>query len=184
MGAMGSSAVVVSGWAGSDAAWVAGLEGKGVGIAPFRPANCGFDVAWSDVMVEKFAGAPVKGVTARSAAGVVPGEFVVSKTGIEGSLVYAHSAALRDELEAAGAAALVVDLAPGRSVERLAKERGFNTAESRQAAQVAGFESRADKAFTPLAELEARWDRELAAKGWDRETIMRSLGIAARVVAS
>ena len=107
---------------GSDAAWVAGLAEKGVGIAPFRPANCGFDVAWLDVMIQKFSGAPVKGVTARSAAGVVPGEFVVSKTGIEGSLVYAHAAALRDELEAVGAAALVVDLAPGRSVERLAKD--------------------------------------------------------------
>lgn len=105
---------------GSDAAWVEWLAEKGVGIAPFRPANCGFDVDWSAVLAERFAGAPVKGVTARSAAGTIPGEFVVSKTGIEGSLVYAHAAALRYALEQAGAATLVLDLAPGRTEERLA----------------------------------------------------------------
>ena len=107
---------------GSDAAWVGGLAEKGVSIAPFRPANCGFDVEWSAFFAEKFAGVPIKGVTARSPAGVVPGEFVVSKTGVEGSLVYAHAAALRDDLERGGAAALMLDLAPGRSVERLAKD--------------------------------------------------------------
>ncbi|MGB3813057.1 MAG: TIGR03862 family flavoprotein [Shinella sp.] len=105
---------------GSNAAWVDGLAEKGVGIAPFRPANCGFDVDWSPFFVERFAGAPIKGVTARSAAGEIPGEFVVSKTGIEGSLVYAHAAALRDALEGKGAATLTLDLSPGRTVERLA----------------------------------------------------------------
>lgn len=107
---------------GSDAGWVGRLAEKGVGIAPFRPANCGFDVDWSPFFVKKFAGVPVKGVTARSDAGSVPGEFVVSKTGVEGSLIYAHAAALRDELETVGAAALTVDLAPGRTLERLAAE--------------------------------------------------------------
>ncbi|MCR6501543.1 TIGR03862 family flavoprotein [Shinella sp. CPCC 101442] len=107
---------------GSDAAWVSALVEKGVGIAPFRPANCGFDVEWSTGFVEKFAGAPVKGVTAQSAAGTISGEFVVSKTGIEGSLVYAHAAALRDDLEQKGAATLLLDLAPGRSAERLATD--------------------------------------------------------------
>lgn len=107
---------------GSDAAWIDGLAERGVGIAPFRPANCGFDVDWSPVFAERFAGAPVKGVTAQSAAGTIPGEFVVSKTGIEGSLVYAHAAALRDALEASGAASLTLDLAPGRSLARLAAD--------------------------------------------------------------
>lgn len=105
---------------GSDGAWIGELAEKGVGIAPFRPANCGFDVDWSAFFTEKFAGAPVKGVTAQSAAGTFPGEFVVSKAGVEGSLVYVHAAALRDGLEATGAATLLLDLAPGRTVERLA----------------------------------------------------------------
>ncbi|WLR92404.1 TIGR03862 family flavoprotein [Shinella zoogloeoides] len=105
---------------GSDAAWVDGLVGRGVGITPFRPANCGFDMDWSAFFTDKFAGAPVKGVTARSAAGEIPGEFVISKTGIEGSLIYAHAAALRDALAENGAATLLLDLAPGRTAERLA----------------------------------------------------------------
>jgi len=104
---------------GSDAAWVDGLAERGVDIAPFRPANCGFDVDWSAVFLERFAGAPVKGVTATSAAGTIPGEFVIAGTGVEGSLVYAHAAELRDALEETGAARLVLDLAPGRSAERL-----------------------------------------------------------------
>lgn len=95
---------------------------KRASASPLRPANCGFDVDWSSFLVEKFAGAAVKGVTAHSDAGTVPGEFVLSKTGIEGSLVYAHAAALRDALAAAGSATLLVDLAPGRSIERLAAD--------------------------------------------------------------
>ncbi|WP_439618570.1 TIGR03862 family flavoprotein [Shinella sp.] len=105
---------------GSDAAWVDTLAEQGVAIAPLRPANCGFDVDWSPFFVERFAGAPVKGVMAHSAAGAIPGEFVVSKMGVEGSLIYAHAAALRDALEQNGMATLVLDLAPGRTVDRLA----------------------------------------------------------------
>ncbi|MFN7101531.1 MAG: TIGR03862 family flavoprotein [Pseudorhizobium sp.] len=107
---------------GSDAAWVPWLQDKGIEIAPFRPANCGFDVAWSDSFRERFAGAPLKSVVARSAAGSSQGEFVISQHGIEGSLVYAHSAALRDQLDNDGQAALSVDLTPGRSEERLARD--------------------------------------------------------------
>lgn len=104
---------------GSDAAWTNWLAERAVTIAPFRPANCGFDVDWSHVMRDGFAGAPLKGVTATSVAGTYPGEFVVSRHGIEGSLVYHHAAALRDALERDGHAELVVDLVPGRSLERL-----------------------------------------------------------------
>ncbi|MFP3542868.1 TIGR03862 family flavoprotein [Rhizobium sp. SIMBA_035] len=107
---------------GSDAAWVPWLRERGVDMAPFRPANCGFDVNWSGVFRERFAGAPLKAVTATSAAGTFPGEFVISEHGIEGSLVYAHAAALRDDLQRDGAVSLLVDLAPGRSVERLAAD--------------------------------------------------------------
>ncbi|MCD7061131.1 TIGR03862 family flavoprotein [Pelagibacterium xiamenense] len=105
---------------GSDAAWVPWLTGRGVAVTPFRPANCGFETGWSTLFKEKFAGAPVKSVVATSDAGAVPGEFVISRHGIEGALVYAHAAALRDALDVHGAAALTLDLVPGRSVDRLA----------------------------------------------------------------
>ncbi|AEQ51585.1 NAD(FAD)-utilizing dehydrogenase [Pelagibacterium halotolerans B2] len=102
---------------GSDAAWVAWLEALGVSVIPFRPANCGFDVDWSAHFIERFAGAPVKAV----AVGANRGEFVVSRHGVEGSLVYGQSAALRDGLEA-GPTALVPDLAPDRSAKRLERD--------------------------------------------------------------
>lgn len=105
---------------GSDAAWISRLRDKEIDIAAFQPANCGFDVTWSAAFSERFAGEPLKAVTATSQAGTFPGEFVVSKTGIEGSLVYSHAASLRDRLATRGEASLIVDLAPGRSVERLA----------------------------------------------------------------
>lgn len=107
---------------GSDAAWVPWLGGAGVKVDDFRPANCGFDVAWSESFRERFAGEPLKSVVAVSPAGAFPGEFVVSRHGIEGSLVYAHAAGLRDRLERDGKAALMIDLAPGRAAERLARD--------------------------------------------------------------
>ena len=107
---------------GSDAAWVPWPQEMGITINEFQPANCGFDVDWSDTFRQRFEGAPVKSVSATSAAGTLQGEFVISKHGIEGSLVYAHSAALRDRLKRHGHANLAVDLAPGRSIERLERD--------------------------------------------------------------
>ncbi len=118
---------------GSDAAWVPLLAARGVAIAPLRPANCGFDVAtprgpgWSEHFTTRFAGHPLKAVTARiddpgRAGAARQGECVVTATGVEGSLVYALSAALRDAIAAGGAATLVLDLAPGRSLQRLDDE--------------------------------------------------------------
>ena len=109
---------------GSDAAWVPWLDVRDVAVASFQPANSGFDVDWSETFRDRFSGAALKGVTATSAAGTVPGEFVVSRNGIEGSLVYAHAAALRDRLARGEEANLVVDLTPGRSVARLEKDLG------------------------------------------------------------
>ncbi len=103
---------------GSDGKWTLVLKGAGVEIAPLRPANCGFDVGWSDHFRERFAGTPVKAIAAWVGAqgdGVprVRGECMITETGIEGGLVYALSAPLRDRIEADGRAVLTVDLAPG-----------------------------------------------------------------------
>ena len=104
---------------GSNGAWSEIFAKQGIQIAPMRPANCGFDVNWSEIFAERFAGEPVKSVTIASKAGITQGEFVITRGGVEGSLVYAHSAALRDELEQRGQANLVLDLAPARTTERL-----------------------------------------------------------------
>ncbi|MBY5768260.1 TIGR03862 family flavoprotein [Rhizobium leguminosarum] len=115
---------------GSDAAWVPWLAGRGVEIDTFQPANCGFVVGWSGNFSERFAGEPVKSVTATSEAGTFPGEFVITGSGIEGSLVYTHTAALRDRLLNHGSAVLTLDLAPGRTIERLSRDLARQDAKS------------------------------------------------------
>lgn len=109
---------------GSDASWVPLLAARGVHIAPLQPANCGFDVGWSEHFRTKFAGHPVKSVAVvvRNGAGAEswhPGEFVITETGVEGGVIYAVSASLRDEILAKGVATLRLDLAPDRDVPRL-----------------------------------------------------------------
>jgi uncharacterized flavoprotein (TIGR03862 family) len=109
-------------WAklGSDGAWVPLLLERGIPVAPLKPANCGFDVAWSPYFSERFAGAPVKAVSAKCyGQPEKKGEFNITATGIEGGLIYAVSALLRDALARDGSAVLHLDLAPGRSLERL-----------------------------------------------------------------
>ncbi|WP_347267076.1 TIGR03862 family flavoprotein [Paracoccus sp. (in: a-proteobacteria)] len=98
---------------GSDAAWVPWLAARGIGIAPFRPANMGFRVAWSAQMA-RFAGQAVKGVALRAGDLRSRGEWVVTAQGVEGGGIYEVSSAMRD-----GAAALL-DLAPDLSPEALA----------------------------------------------------------------
>ena len=119
-------------WArlGSDGAWTALLQARGVEVAALKPSNCGFEVAgWSDYLREKFAGAPLKNV-ALSLPDQAPriGEFVLTAGGIEGSLVYAFSAAIRRQIEAEGQALIHLDLLPqmplAKLQQALAKPRG------------------------------------------------------------
>ncbi|MEW6514199.1 MAG: TIGR03862 family flavoprotein [Pseudomonadota bacterium] len=107
---------------GSDGAWVSLLRERNIAVAALRPANCGFDVSWSEHFRERFAGQPVKSVVASFGATQRQGEFVVTQHGVEGGLVYAFSAALRDAIEAEGSATLHLDLAPGKSLDRLTLE--------------------------------------------------------------
>jgi len=113
---------------GSDGAWVPILESQGIGVAPLRPANAGFDVAWSDILTDRFAGAALKPVTLSTRDQTVRGEIVLTRYGIEGGAVYALSAPLRDAIAREGSATLVVDLRPdlGEAAlsERLARPRG------------------------------------------------------------
>ena len=124
-------------WArlGSNGAWVPLLAARGVAVAPLLPANCGFDVAgsaragtgWSEFFAGRYAGQPFKTVTIRCANSQGQtfdrkGEFVATATGVEGSLVYAASALLRDEIVRTGQATLHVDLLPDWTAERVRTE--------------------------------------------------------------
>lgn len=115
---------------GSNGAWVPLLRARGIEVEPLRPSNCGFEIdGWSELFRDKFSGAPVKPV-AMGLAGETPrqGEFVVTRDGIEGSLVYALSAAIRERIEARGSAEVWLDLLPNRRREQieaaLARPRG------------------------------------------------------------
>ncbi|ROM78732.1 NAD(FAD)-utilizing dehydrogenase [Pseudomonas brassicacearum] len=111
---------------GSDGAWMLPLEQRGVTLAPLQPSNCGFDVqAWSELLVSKFAGAPLKNV-ALGLDDEMPrlGECVITATGIEGSLVYALSASIREAINQHGSATLHLDLLPGRPVDKVLQALG------------------------------------------------------------
>lgn len=118
-------------WArlGSTGAWVPWLQAKGVAVAPLLPANCGFDVqnGWSTHFVSRFAGLPFKSVAIAFASTqghkfARKGEFVATATGVEGSLIYAASSLLRDEIQACGSATFHLDLLPDMPFARVLAE--------------------------------------------------------------
>jgi len=116
-------------WArlGSDGAWVPLLTARGVAVAPLLPSNCGFEIAWSTHFREHFAGQPVKAVavTMTDAQGTTQrrqGEFTISDYGVEGSLIYALSAPLRNTIAAQGSVRLQLDLAPDKDLVRVLAE--------------------------------------------------------------
>lgn len=100
------------------------LAEKRVNIAPLQPSNCGFNVAWSAHLLERFAGAPLKAISANfmnsnRISQQCQGECVLTVSGLEGGVIYALSAGLRDVINAKGEAILYLDLAPGRDLNRL-----------------------------------------------------------------
>ena len=123
-------------WAklGSDGAWVSWLNQAGAEVKPLKPSNCGFDVKWSLHFREKFDGQPLKSVALSFGEFHRQGEFIVTKDGVEGSLIYAASALIRDEIEAKGKAVITLDMSPDRSegwlVEKLSKPRGSRSMSS------------------------------------------------------
>jgi len=122
-------------WArlGSTGAWVPQLQRRGVSVATLKPSNCGFNVTWSDHLRQRFSGQPLKSVTLSftNSQGIEfrrQGEFIITESGVEGSLIYALSAPIRDEIDAKKLAVIHLDLAPDwseqRLIDRLSRDRG------------------------------------------------------------
>ncbi|KQY96177.1 NAD(FAD)-utilizing dehydrogenase [Caulobacter sp. Root1455] len=117
-------------WArlGSDGAWAPRLAARGAAVAPFRPANVGFTVAWTEMFRERFAGSPLKNIALSFEGAGSRGDALAAGYGLEGGAVYALSAALRDAIEARGSARLEIDLRPdvslGQLTARLSRPRG------------------------------------------------------------
>ncbi|WP_374555813.1 TIGR03862 family flavoprotein [Aquitalea pelogenes] len=112
---------------GSDGSWLPVLAERGVAVRDLLPANCGFDCNWSSHFADKFAGEPLKSVLLEftDLAGHTvrkTGECVVTRHGVEGNLIYAFSAPIRDSLLANGSATVYLDLLPQKSAGQVAAE--------------------------------------------------------------
>jgi uncharacterized flavoprotein (TIGR03862 family) len=109
---------------GSDASWVAHFREKGIKVDSLKPANCGFEVSWSQLFQNQFEGHPLKNVAItftdfNNKLRTRPGEFIITRKGVEGNLIYAFSSAIRDTIETKGSAVIYLDLAPDLREEQL-----------------------------------------------------------------
>ena len=110
---------------GSDGGWTAPVEAAGVKVTPLAPANCGVQVAWSEIMRTRFAGHPLKRIAVTlggeaSATETVRGEAMIAAEGLEGGAIYALSAPIRNAIASKGDATLTIDLRPNVSADELA----------------------------------------------------------------
>ena len=106
---------------GSDGHWSEILREQDIPLAPFRAANCGFIVPWSDTFRDRFSGQPLKPVVLSFARKKQRGEMIITQNGIEGGLVYVFGAVLRDAIEKQGQATVMLDLRPDLSVDDLTR---------------------------------------------------------------
>lgn len=117
---------------GSQGEWAAWLQAAGVEVAPFQPANAGFNIDWSPVLIERFSGQPLKPVALTHQDRAVRGEIMLTGYGLEGGAIYALSQPLREAIARDGSTVLTVDLRPDLSLDaltaRLAKPRGKDSA--------------------------------------------------------
>ncbi|MFZ5774845.1 MAG: NAD(P)/FAD-dependent oxidoreductase [Thermodesulfobacteriota bacterium] len=104
---------------GSDGGWVEILAAHGVRCMPFRPANSGFDVAWSPYFRERFQGSPLKNITLRCGDQQAQGELTITRHGIEGGAVYQLSGIIRDHLALGSPAVVSIDLKRDLAEQRI-----------------------------------------------------------------
>ncbi len=97
---------------GSDGGWVPLLRASGVAVADLRPSNCGVVVPWSEILLRRHEGQPLKRIALTLAGRTVRGEAVLTRQGLEGGALYALSAPLRAALDASGTTTLHIDLRP------------------------------------------------------------------------
>ena len=109
---------------GGDGGWAKILGDRNVGLAPFQPANAGFQVTWSPMFAERFSGQPLKTIALSFAGREVKGELMLTRYGVEGGAIYALGAALRDAIARDGYADLVIDLRPDLNAGQVASKFG------------------------------------------------------------
>ena len=121
---------------GSTGEWVPILANRGLVVAPLKPANCGFDVSWSEFFSDRFSGQPLKSVRVsfkndKGARVTQQGELIITKKGVEGGVIYSLSALLREEIAKSGFAVITIDILPDKDlptlIKQLSKNQGKNS---------------------------------------------------------
>jgi len=112
---------------GSTGSWVKPLSEKGVVISELKAANMGFEVEWSAIFTDKFAGQPLKNIELKfmdihGQTHQQLGELIVTQNGVEGSLIYTYSKYFREQLQQQTPPNIKLDLFPHRSSEQLNKQ--------------------------------------------------------------
>ena len=125
---------------GATGEWRQILASVGCAIAPFRPANCGFEVNFSEHFRTRFAylRPPLKNVILTFSGNGQNfrkrGECLVTAYGLEGALIYACGHLLRDSLEAGRETLARFDLFPDTPrqaiAEKLKRPRGSRSLSS------------------------------------------------------
>lgn len=111
---------------GSDGQWQATFEQNAIECQPFLASNCGFNADWRTPFKQDQQGQPLKSIALaysdiHNQRWYKKGEAMISKHGIEGSLVYAASSGIRDQIHARGFCDIHWDLLPDKSLEQLTK---------------------------------------------------------------
>ncbi len=95
---------------GSNGSWIKILEKNNIGISKIQPTNCGFFVKWSNIFKNRFAGFPLKAVELNFKNKKIKGEFIITKDGVEGGIIYSFSSILRDSINEMGSTEITIDL--------------------------------------------------------------------------
>ena len=104
---------------GSDGSWIKILKKDDIKISKIQPTNCGFFVKWSNVFKNRFAGYPLKSVELSFKDNKIKGEFIITKEGIEGGVIYSISSILRENINEMGYAEVIIDLKPDFSIKKI-----------------------------------------------------------------
>ena len=106
---------------GSDGSWIKILEKHSIKISKVQPSNCGFFVNWSPIFEQRFAGSPLKSVELCFNENRIKGEFIITKGGIEGGVIYTLSSKFRECIKKNGSAELLIDLKPDISLKEITR---------------------------------------------------------------
>lgn len=101
---------------GSNAHWINFFPPE-IPITPFMPSNCGLVLNWSEIFKEKFSGHPLKSISLSYGDKTIPGELMVTATGLEGTPAYTLSPQVRDTLHDNKKPEITLDLRPNLPLE-------------------------------------------------------------------